>query len=248
MTAIKFLTETGQRSTDLRQEFILLSDTLGVSSLVDIINNAKPAGATEATVLGPFYTEDTQDVKQGDSIASEGKGDYLFIEGRVLDLQGNPISGAIIDTWETDGSGLYDNQYETRNEPECRGRMKSAEDGSYAFRAVIPVSYPIPEDGPVGRMLSKLKRHPYRPAHLHIRIEAPGYETLVTSLFLKGDSYITSDVVFGVRTSLIVGLETITDTQVTQLRGFKDARPHAYLKQDFILATPDESKCARAAN
>ncbi|PFH48028.1 hypothetical protein AMATHDRAFT_150760 [Amanita thiersii Skay4041] len=245
MTAIQFLTETGKKCTDIRQEFILLSDTLGVSTLVDTINNAKPPGATEATVLGPFYTEDAHEVKNGDSIASEGKGEYMFVEGTVVDMLGNPIPGAIIDTWETDGFGQYDTQYDVRDEPECRGRLRSAEDGSYAFRAVLPVSYPIPDDGPVGRMIKKLGRHPYRPAHLHIRIEAPGFDTLVTALYFKGDPYLTSDAVFGVRSSLILDPELVTDTSVTLSRGFKEAKPHTYVHQDFILAKPEESEDAR---
>ncbi|KAF8700262.1 hypothetical protein AX14_000823 [Amanita brunnescens Koide BX004] len=245
MTAIEFLTDVGQTCTDLRQEFILLSDVLGLSTLVDSINHLKPPGATEATVLGPFYTDDAHDFKQGDSIASEGKGDYLFVEGRVLDLQGKPIPGAIIETWETDSFGLYDNQYEVREGPECRGRLRSGEDGSYAFRAVVPTSYPIPHDGPVGKLLDTLGRHPYRPAHLHFRIDAPGYESLTMALYWKHDPYITSDAVFGVKTSLLIDPETITDTQLTLSRGFKEARPHAYLKHDLILATPEECKKAR---
>jgi len=245
MTAINFLTETGKKSSDIRQEFILLSDTLGVSTLVDSINNAKPPGATECTVLGPFFTDDAHDLEKGDSIASEGKGDYMFVEGLVTDTQGKPIPNAIIDTWETDGFGLYDTQYETREEPECRGRLHSADDGSYAFRAVLPVSYPIPSDGPVGRMLVKLERHVLRPAHLHIRINAPGYEELTTALYFKGDPYLTSDAVFGVKSSLIVEPETVDDPLISKARGFRDPKSHAYLKKDFILATPEEGAKAR---
>ncbi|KAF8637280.1 hypothetical protein AX17_002933 [Amanita inopinata Kibby_2008] len=245
MAAIQFLTETGKKCTDIRQEFILLSDTLGVSTLIDTINNAKPPGATEATVLGPFYNEEVHEVKNGDSIASEGKGDYLFVEGKVMDMNGNPIPGAVIDTWETDGFGLYDAQYEEQTGPECRGRLYSSADGTYAFRGVVPVSYPIPNDGPVGKLIEKLGRHSYRPAHLHIRIEAPGYDTLITALYWKGDPYLTSDAVFGVRTSLVVEPEIVTDTQVTQSRGFKEAKSHAYLRQDFVLATVEESERTR---
>ncbi|KAG6866315.1 hypothetical protein C0991_005782 [Blastosporella zonata] len=245
MSAIQFLTRTGQMSTDLRQEFILLSDSLGVSTLVDTINNAKPPTATEATVLGPFFTEDAHDVPNGDSIASEGKGDYMFVEGRVLDTKGNPIAGAIIDTWETDSNGLYDTQYAGRGKPDCRGRLTSAEDGSYSFRAVVPVPYPIPSDGTVGSMLSRLGRHVFRPAHLHMMIEAPGFEKLTTALYFEGDPYLTSDAVFGVRTSLIVKPEIVTDEAKTIARGFAQGKPHAYLEKDFILATPEEGIEAR---
>jgi protocatechuate 3,4-dioxygenase beta subunit len=245
MTTINFLTETGKKCTDIRQEFILLSDTLGVSTLVDSMNNAKPHGATESTVLGPFFTEDAHDVQLGDSIASEGKGDYMYLEGRVTDIQGKPVQNAIINTWETDGHGLYDTQYDERMEPDCRGRLRTAEDGSYSFRAVVPVSYAIPSDGPVGKMLSVLGRHVLRPAHLHIQIQAPGYESLTTALYFKGDPYLTSDAVFGVKSSLIVKPEIVDDLSLSKSRGFKEAKPHAYLKQDFVLATPEQGAEAR---
>ncbi|KAG6909012.1 hypothetical protein DXG01_002398 [Tephrocybe rancida] len=216
-SAIQFLTRTGQMSSDIRQEFILLSDVLGVSTLVDTINNAKPPTATEATVLGPFFTEDASHIPNGDTIASEGKGDYMFVEGRVLDTRGNPIAGAIIDTWETDHNGLYDTQlqmwhvqYTGRDKPDCRGRLTSAADGSYSFRAV-----------------------------------APGFEKLTTALYFEGDPYLTSDAVFGVRTSLITKPEIVTDEAKTLARGFANAKPHAYLNKDFVLATPEEGAEAR---
>ncbi|KAG5641920.1 hypothetical protein DXG03_003966 [Asterophora parasitica] len=245
------------------EEFILLSDALGVSTLVDTINNAKPPDATEATVLGPFFTEDAHDgmiclhrerlgltsmvVPNGDSIASEGKGDYMFVEGRVLDTKGTPIAGATIDTWETDSNGLYDTQYSHRDKPDCRGRLTSAEDGTYSFRAVVPVPYPIPSDGTVGKLLSRLGRHVFRPAHLHMMIEAPGFEKLITALYFEGDPYLTSDAVFGVRTSLIVKAEIITDVEETKARGFAEEKSHVYLRQDFILATSEEGAAARKA-
>ncbi|KDR72706.1 hypothetical protein GALMADRAFT_761838 [Galerina marginata CBS 339.88] len=247
MTAINFLTETGKMCTDIRQEFILLSDTLGVSALVDSMNNAKPPGATESTVLGPFFTEDAHDVQLGDSIASEGKGDYLYLEGLVTDIQGKPVPNAVIDTWETDGHGLYDTQYDDRLEPDCRGRLRTAQDGSYAFRAVVPVSYPIPSDGPVGRMISTLGRHHFRPAHLHIQIHAPGYESLTTALYFQGDPYLTTDAVFGVKSSLIIKPEIVEDIAVSKSRGFKESKPHAYLKKDFVLATLEQGAEARRA-
>ncbi|KAJ7261893.1 intradiol ring-cleavage dioxygenase [Mycena rebaudengoi] len=245
MTAVEFLTQTGQKCTDVRQEFILLSDTLGVSSLVESINNAKPPGATEATVLGPFFTTDALDFKNGESIASEGKGEYMWVEGKVLDTKGNPIPGCVIDTWETDGSGLYDNQYEERGGPDCRGRLRTTEDGSYFFRAIVPIAYPIPSDGPVGGMVKALGRHTFRPAHLHMMLQAPGFEKLVTALYLKGDPYLTSDAVFGVKSSLIVETATESDIQVTRARGFKDAKTHEVLKFDFVLATLEEGAEAR---
>lgn len=245
MTTINFLTAVGQKCTDLRQEFILLSDTLGVSTLVDIINNAKPPGATEATVLGPFFTEDAHDVESGGSIASEGKGDYMYVYGKVADTKGNPIPGATIDTWETDGHGLYDNQYPNRDGPECRGRIQSQADGTYSYRAVVPVAYPIPDDGPVGTMLTQLNRHIYRPAHIHMMIKAKGYEDLTTALYLKNDKFLGSDAVFGVKSSLAVDLEYVEDVKVSKARGFPQAKPHHVLHYDIILATPEEGAKAR---
>ncbi|KAJ7483338.1 intradiol ring-cleavage dioxygenase [Mycena latifolia] len=245
MTALQFLTETGQKCTDIRQEFILLSDALGVSSLVDSINNAKPPGATEATVLGPFFTTDALEFDNGESIASEDKGDYLWVEGKVLDTKGKPIPHCLIDTWETDGHGLYDTQYSQRGGPDCRGRLYTKDDGSFFFRAIVPVSYPIPSDGPVGKMVKSLGRHVFRPAHLHMMLSAPGFEKLTTAFYFKGDPYLTSDAVFGVKTSLIVETTTETDVEVTRARGFRDAKSHEVLKHDFILATLEEGAEAR---
>lgn len=246
MTAIKFLTAVGHKSTDLRSEFILLSDTLGVSSLVEMLNNPKPPAATEGTVLGPFFTDDAQDKKFGESIASEGKGHYMYVEGKVLDTQGQPIPGAVIDTWESDGDGIYDNQYENRTEPDCRGRLASEKDGSYAYRAVVPVPYGIPTDGPVAEMLKHLGRHVYRPGHLHVQIKAPGYETLTTALYFEGDPYVTNDVVFGVRRSLIVKPEVIDDPELSKSRGFLDpTKPHVYLRKDFVLPTVQQAEEAK---
>ncbi|KAJ7065439.1 intradiol ring-cleavage dioxygenase [Mycena amicta] len=245
MTALEFLTKTGQKCTDIRQEFILLSDTLGVSSLVDDMNHAKPPGATEATVLGPFFTEDALHFENGESIASEGKGDYLWVEGRVLDTKGNPIPNVLIDTWETDGHGSYDTQYEHRGGPDCRGRITTTDKGEFFFRAVVPVSYAIPDDGPVGQMMRALGRHAFRPAHLHMMLEADGYEKLVTALYFKGDPYLYSDAVFGVKTSLIVDTTTEDDPDVTRQRGFKNATSHKVLKQDFVLANVEEGEAAR---
>ncbi|KAF7317643.1 Intradiol ring-cleavage dioxygenase [Mycena kentingensis (nom. inval.)] len=243
--AIDFLTKTGQKCTDIRQEFILLSDALGVSSLVDNMNHAKPEGATEATVLGPFFTEDALHFENGESIASEEKGDYMWVEGRVLDTKGNPIPGVLIDTWETDGEGLYDTQYAERGGPDCRGQVTTTDKGEYFFRAIVPVSYPIPSDGPVGAMMKKVGRHVFRPAHLHMMFTAEGYEKLVTSLYFEGDPYLFSDAVFGVKSSLVETTTTESNVDVTRQRGFKDAKSHQVLKRDFILATVEEGKIAR---
>lgn len=200
---IAFLTATGHKCDDLRQEFMMLSDTLGLTSLVDTLAHGHGGEGTESSVLGPFYTEDAPEVEFGGSIASEGKGEPLQVAGFIRDPRGAPIAGAIIDVWETDGNALYDNQYEQRDHPECRGRLRSSAAGEFRFRAVLPVGYSIPTDGPVGQMLLALGRHTFRPAHLHFRIAAEGFEPLVTALYVAGAPHLDSDAVFGVKPSLI---------------------------------------------
>jgi len=205
--AIRFLTEVGHITDDKRQEFILLSDTLGLSMLVTAQNNKKPPECTEATVFGPFFVDGAPEYKNGDDISNGASGEPCFVSGRVLGVDGLPISAAKIDVWQSDDEGFYDVQRppEPNSAPEhqARGRLRSAADGSFNFRSILAVAYPIPHDGPVGRMLEALGRHPWRPAHLHFMIEAPGYETLVTHVFRDGDKYLDSDAVFGVRSSLI---------------------------------------------
>ncbi|KAI0266507.1 aromatic compound dioxygenase [Gloeopeniophorella convolvens] len=246
MSTIDFLTRTGQTCTPLRQEFILLSDVLGVSALVDALNNPPAGKATESSVLGPFFTEDAPDVALGDSIASEGKGDYMYVEGRVLTTSGAPIPGATIETWETDGHGFYDNQYADRTAPDCRGRLRTDTDGKYGYRAVVPVPYPIPGDGPVGELLVKLGRHNMRPSHLHMMIEAPGFHKLTTALYPEGDDYVASDAVFGVKKSLIVGLTDVDDEAEARKRGFTKGSKFKLLHFDFTLVTEAESAAGRA--
>ncbi|CAF3872353.1 unnamed protein product [Rotaria sp. Silwood1] len=240
--AIKFLTECGHMCTDVRQEFILLSDVLGVSVLVDAINNPKPANATESTVLGPFYTEDAEDVVNGDSIASPGKGEICLVLATVKDTKGNPIKGAKIDVWETDSNGLYDNQYDERNRPDMRGRLTSNENGEVFFKCVKPVLYPIPNDGPVGKLLEKLHRPAYRPSHIHFRIHVPEsiYDDLVTALYMRGDPYESNDAVFGVKKSLIVNLEKVKDPLIAKKY---DVNEQDWLiRYDFVLTTKDETQ------
>ncbi|KAM0756153.1 Intradiol ring-cleavage dioxygenase [Meredithblackwellia eburnea MCA 4105] len=240
---IHFLTKTGQICTDIRQEFILLSDIFGLSALVDTLNHPKPAGtlATESTVLGPFFTEDAADIPIGDSIASEGKGEYMYVSGKVTDLQDNGIAGCVIETWETDDEGLYDTQYICRDKPDCRGRITTAADGTYSFRAVLPVPYPIPNDGPVGKLLRRLNRHVFRPSHLHMTFTAPGFEHLITSLYFRGDEYLTSDAVFGVKSSLICDVEEIWDEDKAKSLGFLQA-PFFKCDRDFVLITTEEAE------
>lgn len=204
--AIRFLTDAGHITDANRQEFILLSDVLGLSMLVTAQNHAKPPGATEATVLGPFFVEGAPEVADGADIANGAKGSPSLVRARVVGLDGSPVAGATIDVWQSDEDGLYDVQQPAGGEgaeARARARLRSDSDGRLTFRSVLPEHYPIPHDGPVGAMLGALGRHPWRPAHLHFLIDAPGYERLITHVFRAGDPYLESDAVFGVRQSLI---------------------------------------------
>jgi protocatechuate 3,4-dioxygenase beta subunit len=206
--AIDFLTRTGQICSEHRQEFILLSDTLGVSMLVDAINSRRPQGATENTVFGPFHVEGAPIRDMGDSISLDAKGESCLYEGRVLDLQGNPITGAVLDVWSDNIDGYYDvQQPDLQPKWNNRGRFVTGADGRYSFRGIKPVSYPIPDDGPVGQMLARLGRHPWRPAHMHFMLNAEGYQRVVTHTFAVGDEFLTSDTVFGVKASLLQTFE-----------------------------------------
>jgi len=207
MEGIRFLTCTGQMCSDTRQEFILLSDTLGVSMLTVALNNAKPPGATEATVFGPFHADDAPKAEQGADIAAGAPGEPMDVDVVVTSLDGTPIAGAEVDIWQADEDGLYDVQIASLG-PQRRARavMKTDNEGRLRFRSIVPSAYPIPTDGPVGRMLVAGGRHPWRPAHVHFMIKAPGHETLITHVFRDGDPYLDSDVVFGVRSSLVAAI------------------------------------------
>lgn len=205
---IEFLTRVGQICSPERQEFILLSDTLGLSMLVDAINNRRPSGATESTVFGPFHVADAPIRKMGECISLDGSGESCLFEGRVLDIEGNPIQKACVDVWSDNADGFYDVQ-QPGIQPKWnnRGRFMTGADGKYSFVGIKPVSYPIPDDGPVGQMLERLGRHPYRPAHMHFMVTADGFRRLVTHTFVDGDAYLASDAVFGVKESLISSYE-----------------------------------------
>ncbi|CAF1068552.1 unnamed protein product [Rotaria sordida] len=239
---MKFLAECGHMCTNVRQEFVLLSDILGVSVLVDALNNPKPTNATESTVLGPFYTDDAQDVANGDSIASPGKGEICLVLSTIKDTKGNPIEGAKIDVWETDSNGRYDNQYDERDRPDMRGRLTSNKNGEFFFKCVKPVSYPIPSDGPAGKLLETLHRPARRPAHIHFRIYAPNstYDDLVTALYIRGDPYESNDAVFGVKKSLIVDVGKVEDASLAKKY---DVNEQDWLiRYDFVLTTRDETQ------
>lgn len=207
---IDFLTKTGQICSAERQEFILLSDVLGFSMLVDAINNRRPTGATENTVFGPFHVADAPIRAMGDTISLDGKGEPCLFEGKVLDLHGNPIEGACVDVWSDNADGFYDvQQPDIQPRWNNRGRFITGRDGAYAFRGIKPTSYPIPDDGPVGQMLGHIGRHPFRPAHMHFLVTAPGFQKLVTHTFVGDDTYLESDAVFGVKKTLIAPFERL---------------------------------------
>ena len=200
---IQFLTDVGHICDARRQEFILLSDTLGLSMLVIAMNNRKPIGCTEATVVGPFFVDGAPVLELGGDVANGARGEPCFVTGRVLGLDGESVPHARINVWQADAEGFYDVQRQDIEGSQGRGILTCAADGRFHFRSIVAESYPIPHDGPVGRMLQALGRHPWRPAHLHFMIHAPGYEPLITHIFRRGDKYLDSDAVFGVRSSLI---------------------------------------------
>lgn len=208
--AVDFLTKTGQICDANRQEYILLSDILGVSMLVDAINNRRPTGATENTVMGPFHVEGVPHYPMGANITLQGGRQTCLFEGVVRDLDGAPIEGAQIDVWSDSEDGFYDVQQPDVQPPHNnRGVFTTGADGRYWFRGIKPVSYPIPDDGPVGQFLGRLGRHPNRPAHMHFLISADGYDTVTTHTFVYGDPYLTSDAVFGVKATLIAQFEPV---------------------------------------
>ncbi|WP_218511331.1 intradiol ring-cleavage dioxygenase [Variovorax sp. dw_308] len=203
MKGIEFLTATGQKCDATRQEFILLSDTLGLSMLTVALNHDKPVGATEATVFGPFHVAGAPHYENGGDVGNGASGEPSVVRGTVRSLDGTPIPRARLEVWQADSEGFYDVQREPLEEAQGRGVLEADALGRFHFRSVLPVAYPIPDDGTVGDMLRATRRHPWRPAHLHFMVTAPGFETLVTHVFRKGDAYLDSDAVFGVRESLL---------------------------------------------
>jgi protocatechuate 3,4-dioxygenase beta subunit len=178
--ALEFMKQVGQVSSDVRHEFILLSDVLGLSLLVDSIDHPKPDGATDGTVLGPFHTHEAENKAAGESISADQDGKPLLVVCTVKDTLGRPVDGVKVDVWETDSKGFYDVQYNNRSGPDGRGVLVSDADGCFHFKAIVPVPYPIPDDGPVGKLLCKLNRHPYRPSHMHFMFHKPGFSQLIT--------------------------------------------------------------------
>jgi hydroxyquinol 1,2-dioxygenase len=232
--AIGFLTRTGQMCDDTRQEFILLSDTLGVSMLVDAINHRDADGVTDTTVLGPFYVQDPAVFPLGSNISDGIKGEPLFVSGTIASADGTPLAGAAVDVWHSDADGYYDvQQMDELGGLAMRARLLADAQGRFHFWTIRPAAYPIPHDGPVGEMLAAQARHPYRPAHVHFMIHADEHDTLVTHVFVAGDRYLDSDVVFGVKDSLI--REFPSHSPGTAPDGRMMDRPYDSLHYDFRL-------------
>lgn len=234
--AIMFLTQTGQMCNEWRQEFILLSDVLGVSMLVDAINSRRPKGASPNTVLGPFHVDGAPEYPMGTNICLDAKGVDMVVRGRILDTAGNPVEGAKIDVWQANDEGFYDVQQKgLQPDFNLRGVFRTGEDGAYWFRAVKPKFYPIPDDGPVGKLLGQLGRHPYRPAHLHYIVSRDGFDTLTTHIFDPDCPYIHSDAVFGVKKELLAEFTKVEDPARLAELGFTGSF-FWDVEFDFVLA------------
>ncbi len=243
LAAIRFLTETGQTCSDWRQEYILLSDILGVSMLVDAINHRVPSGATPNTILGPFYVANAPEYENGANICLDGKGEPLVVAGRVTDIDGTPISKAKIEVWQTNDDGFYDVQQKgIQPDSNLRGVFTSDADGRYWFKTVKPRHYPIPSDGPVGKLLGAMGRHPNRAAHLHFIVTAPGCAPVITHIFTPDCPYLQEDAVFGVKRELIAQFKRIEDPETAKKVGF--AAPFWSVTWDFILAPSADPKRA----
>ena len=212
--AIEFLTATGHRCDEVRQEFILLSDVLGVSMLVETINHRAAGGSTESTVTGPFHVVASPPRALGDTISLDGKGEPCLVTGRVTGPGGEPLAGAQVDVWQASADGFYDVQQPgIQPELNLRGLFTADPGGRFWFTTIVPSYYPIPDDGPVGELLRVTGRHPYRPAHIHFIVTAPGHRALTTHIFVAGSPYLESDAVFAVKKSLIKEFTPVDDPE-----------------------------------
>lgn len=241
-TAIDFLTDVGHMCTDWRQEFILLSDVLGASMLTEVINDRRhstgKALPTSNTILGPFYQPDAPRYPTGGNICQDDKGEPLLVYGCVRDTEGRPIAGATLDIWQTNEDGFYDVQQRgTQPDFNMRGVFTSEADGYYAFRTTKPRHYPIPNDGPVGKLLARLGRHPNRAAHIHFIVSAAGHDSVTTHIFTPDCPYLREDTVFGVRPDLIATIETRDDETLAQRHGMK--APFLCVQWDFVLQSSE---------
>ncbi|WP_205347002.1 intradiol ring-cleavage dioxygenase [Pseudonocardia broussonetiae] len=236
--AIDFLTRTGQMSDDVRQEFVLLSDVLGVSMLVETVNHRTGGASTESTVLGPFHMVESPPRPLGADIALDGKGEPCLVTGRVTGPDGEPLAGALVDVWQADDEGFYDVQQPgVQPERNLRGLFTADSDGAFRFRTIVPRYYPIPADGPVGELLAATGRHPYRPAHVHVIVSAPGYRPVTTHLFVDDSPYLDSDAVFGVKESLVREFPLVDDAERAAAAGLPN--PFRAVRFDVTLLRGD---------
>jgi protocatechuate 3,4-dioxygenase beta subunit len=236
----EILTAAGQISDASRHEFLLMSDVMGLTMVVDYNTNKKPDGAFESSVLGPFYRADAPWIENGGDICKQKDvGTPTLLSGRVLSTDGSPVRDALLDIWQVPANGMYENTDPSQVEFNCRGRLRAADDGTYRFWTVKPVPYPIPKDGPAGLILDAAERHNMRAAHVHMIVEAPGYEKVISELFVSGDPYIDSDAVFGVKDSLIVDFvlhESAEDAE-------KYGRPVPFYTADYdFVLVPGETR------
>jgi hydroxyquinol 1,2-dioxygenase len=241
---IKFLTAVGQKCDDKRQEFILLSDVLGLSMMVVALNHKTAPGATEATVLGPFFAHGAREFGYGADLREGAtlKGEDTWVSGRVLGVDGKPIPNATLDIWQAKADGIYDVQ-EPDAEFELRGRVKANARGDYAFKTYKPKFYSIPTDGPVGGLMEGMKRHPMRPAHMHAIVSAPGYQQVITHVFVEGDPYLDSDAVFAVKNSLIAKYRKVNSAEEAKKLGMPS--PFLKLEWDFRLSPQGKVKARK---
>ncbi|MGP3938931.1 dioxygenase family protein [Streptomyces sp. 6N106] len=230
---IDFLTRTGQKCTSTRQEFILLSDVLGITMLVDALSNQRPTEATQNSVLGPFFREDRPQHADAADISGGLPGTPLFFEGRVVDRTGAPVEGAAVDVWHSDADGHYDVDVPGQVDPAMRALFRTDESGHFGFRSIRPSSYPIPGDGPVGELMSATGRSLMRPAHVHLLIEAPGFQRVTTMLFPSDDPYLDADPVFGVKESLVESYDTYA-ADAGPCSELTD-EPYTLLRHTFVL-------------
>lgn len=242
MAGIGYVTRAGQISSDKRQEVILFSDLLGVSALVNMVSANVPDGATETTVIGPFFVENAPKRERGESIALQDMGYPMILRGKVLDIEGAPVPRARIDVWQNNANALYDVQDSDAPANNLRGYYLTNDDGSYIIRTIRPTQYKIPIDGPAGDLVKVAHRHPWRPAHVHVMISAEGFQTLTTHIFDGEDSYIDSDVVFAVKESLILDIKLNESQEDADLYGLK--APFHEVVKDLILVRKAANQAA----
>ena len=241
---IKFLTAVGQKCDDKRQEFILLSDVLGLSMMVVALNHKTAPGTTEATVLGPFFAHGAPEFEYGADLTKNAtmKGEPTWVSGRVLSIDGKPVPNATLDIWQAKADGIYDIQ-DPNAQFELRGRVKANAKGEYAFKTYKPMFYGVPVDGPVGDLLRAMNRHPMRPAHMHAIVSAPGYQQVITHVFVDGDPYLDSDAVFAVKDSLVAKYKKVADA--AEAKKLDMPSPFLKLAWDFHLSPQGKVKARK---